>query len=191
LDSPLITIFNDATTIPRRPFGIGDTNFGVKYNFREERTGSAMPALAAVMYIEVPTGDASTGLGSGLTDVWLYGVVQKTVGSGLVVRGNGGYLFTGNTSTGVVGITQARGHVATMSASIAKSLSRVLTLGAECAAAVTDAVVTDHAQFQVELGANYALGDGLALAAGFIVGHSAASPRIGVQVGVSFDRPRS
>ena len=80
LDAPLITIVNAATTIPRRPFGIGDTNFGVKYNLRPALKGSAAPALTGALYIEVPTGDAATGLGSGLTDVWMYGVIQKTVG---------------------------------------------------------------------------------------------------------------
>lgn len=188
LDSPLITIVNDGTTVPRRPSGIGDTNFGIKYNFREETEHSAAPALAAVMYVEVPTGDQSTGLGSGLTDVWMYGVVQKTVAGGVIVRANAGYLFTGNTSTGVVGITTARGRVATLSGSAARQMTRTLTVGIEVAAAVANAVATDRAQLQAMIGGNYVLREGLTLDVGVIVGHFAASPRTGVQVGFSFDR---
>ena len=90
VDSPLITIFNDATTSPRRPFGIGDTNFGVKYNLRAEHPDSRVPAFTVTAYIETPTGDDATGLGSGLTDVWMYGVVQKTLAPALVLRLNGG-----------------------------------------------------------------------------------------------------
>ena len=71
LDSPLITIVNDATASPRRPFGIGDTNFGVKYSLRGEYPDSRAPALTVTVYIETPTGDAATGLGSGLIDVWI------------------------------------------------------------------------------------------------------------------------
>ena len=188
LDSPLITIVNDATTVPRRPFGIGDTNFGVKYSFREETAQSAAPALTAAMYVEVPTGDESTGLGSGLTDVWVYGVVQKKVGRNAIVRANGGYLFTGNTSTGVVGITGVRGRVVTMSASATRQITSALTLGAEVAAAATNATATDRAQLQAMIGGNYALRDGLTLAFGIIAGHFTASPRAGVQIGFSLDR---
>ncbi len=190
LDAPLITIVNAATTTPRRPFGIGDTNFGVKYNVRPEVKGSAVPALTGALYIEVPTGEAATGLGSGLTDVWMYGVIQKTVGPEIILRANGGYLFTGNTSTGVVGITKARGHVATMSASIVKPVTNALTLGVEVAGAVTNAIAGNHAQLQAMVGGNYAVRDRLTLDFGLIAGHFTASPRMGLQVGFSLDYPR-
>jgi len=71
LDSPLITILNDASTSPRRPFGLGDTNFGFKYHLRDERKDSKVPGLAMATYIELPTGNVPTGLGSGLTDLWV------------------------------------------------------------------------------------------------------------------------
>jgi len=54
---------NDAAATPRVPFGVGDTEFGMKWNFREGR-GRA-PALTAACYVEIPTGDAKTELGSG------------------------------------------------------------------------------------------------------------------------------
>nr|MDQ5839114.1 hypothetical protein [Acidobacteriota bacterium] len=70
VESPLITI-----TSARGPavFGVGDTNLSVKYNFLKEREGSRWPALAASLNVELPTGDPARQLGSGLTDVWLYG----------------------------------------------------------------------------------------------------------------------
>ena len=189
LDSPLIVIFNDASTSPRRPFGIGDTNFGVKYNLRAERPGSRAPAFTMTAYIETPTGDKAAGLGSGLTDVWIYGVIQKTVSPKLVLRVNGGYLVTGNTSTGVVGITTARGHIATLAGSLARRINDRVTFGGEIAAAVADQVVRDRAQLQGLVGGNYALRERLTLDAGLIVGHFAASPRAGMQVGFSLDLP--
>ena len=188
LDSPLIAIINDATTTPRRPFGIGDTNFGVKYNFREEAERSVTPALTAVVYVEVPTGDVSTGLGSGLTDIWMYGVIQKTVRRDLTLRVNGGYLFTGNTSTGRVGISTARGHVATASTSVVARATERLKVGVELAGAATNAAAIDRAQLQAMIGANCRVRDGLTIDIGFIVGHFSASPRAGVQIGVSIDR---
>src|SRR5262249_30778583 len=99
LDGPVITIVNDSSVEPERPVGFGDLNFGIKYNFHEEREGSSMPAFTLVSYIELPTGEVSTGLGSGLVDVWIYGVVQKTLAHDFVLHLNGGYLFHGNTST--------------------------------------------------------------------------------------------
>jgi hypothetical protein len=191
LDAPLIAIVNDASTTPRRPFGIGDTDFGVKFNFHEEAKDSRMPALTGALYIEVPTGNQSTGVGSGETDVWMYGVVQKTIWYGLILRGNAGYLFAGNTSTGVVGITKAHGHVATMSGSIARQLTKTLTLGFEVAGAKTSAIATNHTQLQAMIGGNYALRENLTIDLGVIVGHFAASPRTGIQIGFSFDRPLS
>ncbi len=190
LDSPLITIINDATVSPRRPFGLGDTNFGLKYHMHAERSGSAVPAVSGVMYIEVPTGETSTGLGSGLTDVWVYGVVQKTLPRDVVVHLNGGYLFTGNTSTGVVGITTARGRVATMGGSVVRQMSDTITLGVDVTAAATRNAVLNRAQFQVMLGGNYALREGLTIDAGVIAGHFAASPRVGLQIGFSWDVQR-
>jgi hypothetical protein len=187
IDSPLLTILNDASTTPRRPFGIGDTNFGIKYNIREEREGA--PAFTVVMYVETPTGDSTTGLGSGLADVWLYGVVQKTIAPRTTLRLNGGYLFTGNTSTGVVGITTARGHVATLGGSVMRSVTEALRIGAEVTAAATGNAEIERAQLQALVGASYAVGRGVGLDLGIIAGHFTASPRVGVEIGFSLDLP--
>jgi len=185
LDSPLITILNDSTTSVRRAMGIGDTNFGVKYKFRAEKGRS--PGLSLAAYIETPTGDSQTGLGSGLTDTWIYGIVQKTLAPSLVAHLNGGYLFTGNTSTGVVGISKARGHVATMNASVIRAFTRRLDLGAEVAAAVTRNTTLQRAQLQFMVGGNYGIREGLTLDLGILGGYFVASPRFGLQIGFSFD----
>ena len=64
VDSPYLSIYrtggNPAST------GVGDTNLGIKMNFRKESPDSRAPALAASFYIELPTGDVSQQLGSGL-----------------------------------------------------------------------------------------------------------------------------
>lgn len=190
LDSPLLTIVNESGTVPLRPVGIGDTNFGVKYRIREERQGSAMPALALATYIEIPTGDTTAGLGSGLVDTWAYGVVQKTLARDIVLHLNGGYLFTGNTSTGVVGITTARGHVATMGGSLIKKVSEALTVGVDVTAAATRNADLNRTQLQGMLGGNYVLREDLTLDLGVTFGRFAASPRIGVLVGFSWDVPK-
>ncbi|HEX8920877.1 MAG TPA: hypothetical protein VF766_05340, partial [Pyrinomonadaceae bacterium] len=68
IEVPLIVILNARGVTQPRAFGPGDTRFSVKYNFVKERDGSGRPALAASFSIELPTGDATQQLGSGVTD---------------------------------------------------------------------------------------------------------------------------
>jgi hypothetical protein len=188
LDSPLLTIVNDGTVTPRVPYGIGDTNMGFKYRFMPEREESTTPEVAIATYVEVPTGNTHTGLGSGLTDLWVYGVLQKwIVRDKIVLSVNGGYLFYGNTSTGVVGITKARGHVATMGASVIKKFTDKLSLGGEVTAAATTNLDLQRGQLQFLVGGNYDVGHGTTLDFGVLGGKYTASPIVGVQIGVSID----
>jgi hypothetical protein len=190
LDAPLITIFNASPTTPPRPFGLGDTNFGMKYNVREDHHGANGVAVALVTYVEVPTGDVSSSLGSGATDVWVYTAIEKALTDRTTLRLNGGYLFVGNTSTGVVGITTTtHGHIATMGGSLVRTMTDKLQLGAEITAAATHGDL-NRGQLQFVAGASYELRKGFSLDAGFIVGHFAASPREGIQLGISLDLPR-
>jgi hypothetical protein len=191
LDAPLITIFNTAPTTPQRPFGVGDTNFGVKYNVREDNHGSHGVAAALVAYVEVPTGDASRSLGSGATDVWVYAALEKALTNRTTLRLNGGYLFVGNTSTGVVGITSTtRGHIATIGGSLVRAMTDKWQFGAELTAAATSDVDLNRGQLQLVIGSCYELRKGLSLDVGLIGGHFAASPREGIQLGFSLDLPR-
>jgi len=184
-DSPFITIANDSTTSLRGAAGIGDTNFGVKYNFHQE--DGRLPALSLAAYIETPTGNPNNGLGSGLTDTWIYGIVQKTVAPAWIARFNAGYLFTGNTSTGVVGISKARGHVATLNASLVRTITRRFDLGAEVSSAIAPNTDLQRAQLQFMVGGNYAIHERFTLDIGVLGGRFVASPRIGLQIGFSFD----
>ena len=80
IDSPYLVIINARQTIsPRVPVGVGDTNVAVKWNFRQERDTSRWPALTMAYAVEVPTGDTSTQLGSGVFDYRLIAIAQKTL----------------------------------------------------------------------------------------------------------------
>ena len=189
LDGPVITIVNDPSVAPQRPVGFGDLDFGIKYNFHQERDGSPAPAFSLVSYIELPTGEVATGLGSGLVDVWVYLVLQKALPRDFVVHLNGGYLFHGNTSTGTIGITTARGHVATFGGSLVRKMNDALALGVDVTAAATRNAALERAQFQMMLGGSYDIVRGFSLDAGVIAGHYTASPRVGLQIGFSWDLP--
>jgi hypothetical protein len=189
MDVPIIAIVNDGSVVPQHPAGFGDLDFGVKFNFHRERDGSSVPAFSLASYIEVPTGEVSTGLGSGLVDVWIYLVVQKSLPKDFVAHLNAGYLFHGNTSTGTVGITTARGHVATMGGSLVRKVSDAVTLGVDVTAAATRNAALEREQFQVMFGGNYAVGRSFTIDAGVIAGHYTASPRFGIQLGFSWNMP--
>src|SRR5258706_9618020 len=46
VDGPLIAISKSRVTTPKTPFGFGDLDLHIKYNFLKERDGSRLPALA-------------------------------------------------------------------------------------------------------------------------------------------------
>jgi hypothetical protein len=85
---------------PQRVFGIGDTNLSVKYNFYQERDGPRLPGMAVAVNFEIPTGDANRQLGSGLSDVTVNGILQKSITKRTKLRANTGFIFSGNRSTG-------------------------------------------------------------------------------------------
>ena len=186
IESPLITIFNAPGTTPRIAFGIGDTNFAVKYNFKKERDGSRWPALTINLNAEVPTGNVDLQLGSGLADVWLNGIVQKSLTDRTTLRFNAGLLFSGNQTTGVIGI-KARGAVFTYGTSVVRAFTPKLKLGAEITGAYSREVDLGKGQLQALIGGNYILKEGLSFDFGVVSGRYDASPRFGVQVGISMD----
>jgi hypothetical protein len=79
MDFPLIAILNARNSGLGTPFGIGDTDYSIKYNFRKETSGSKWPAITASLNIEPPTGNARLRLGSGLIDYYLNSIFQKTL----------------------------------------------------------------------------------------------------------------
>ena len=186
IESPLLTVMNDRSAGLGSPSGIGDTNVSFKYNFRKEREGSRLPAMAVGLNIEFPTGSTSRQLGSGLTDFWLNGILQKSLTKKTTLRMNGGVLFSGNTTTGVIGI-KTRGTVLTGGASLVKQFTPKLDLGAEVTGALARNLRLSKGQLQVLFGGNYALTKKATFDFGVVAGRFAASPRAGVQLGISVD----
>jgi hypothetical protein len=187
VDAPYISIYRSAGNKPSN--GIGDTNMGMKWNFLKESKGSRHPALGASFYIEFPTGDASQQLGSGLTDYALNVMLQKSLSSKTRINGNGGVLFAGNTSTGVIGTENTRGQVYTYGFSVLHDLNPRITLGAELYGAYTDSGDLGRSQLQGMFGGQYNVRKNIALCFGLLGGVYVASPRIGGQLGLSVDFP--
>lgn len=184
--APLLTIFNAADSIPKRPSGIGDTNVSLKYNFLRERENSRLPAMAIAFNLELPTGDPDRQLGSGLADFYINGILQKSVSKNTKLRLNGGILFSGNETTGVVGI-KARGTVFTAGGSLVKQFSPKLQLGMELTGAMTKDFQLGKGQLQTLFGGNYQFHEKVSFDFGVVGGKYAASPRAGVQLGISVD----
>ena len=186
IESPLLTILNAEGTTPKTVSGIGDTNLSLKYNFLRERENSRQPALAIAFNLELPTGDTSRQLGSGLADFYMNGILQKSVNKNTKLRLNGGILFSGNETTGVVGI-KTRGTVFTGGGSLVKQFSSKLQLGMELTGAVTKDFQLGKGQLQTLLGGNYQFKKSASFDFGIVGGKYAASPRAGVQLGISLD----
>ena len=186
IEAPVITLFNARGTDPRLPAGLGDTNLSLKYNFLEEQQGSRRPALAVAFNVELPTGSVPKGLGSGLTDFYTNAILQKSLSEQTTLRVNGGALFSGNEATGAVGI-RTRGTVFTGGASVVRQFTPKLALGAEVTGAAARSLQLSKGQLQAQVGGNYALRENFTLDFGVLGGRYAASPRVGVQFGLSVD----
>jgi hypothetical protein len=186
VDSPYLSIYREAGNQASR--GLGDTNLGIKESFRQESSTSRLPALAASFYVELPTGDESQQLGSGLRDYWLNLIAQKSLSSRTRITGNLGYLFAGNTSTGVLGTT-TRGHVFPGGLSLQHDFLPSLTLGGEVFGAYTASATLGKSQLQGMAGGRYVIRNGLSFCFGLLGGKYVASPRLGGQIGFAMDFP--
>jgi hypothetical protein len=186
IESPLLTIINARGTVPPNITGIGDTNVSLKYNFLKEREHSRRPALAIAFNLELPTGDSKRQLGSGLADFYTNGILQKSLTKKTMLRLNGGILFSGNTTTGVIGI-KSRGTVFTGGGSLVKQFTPKLDLGVELAGALTKNLQLGKGQLQMMVGGNYLFKRNMSFDFGIVAGKYAASPRAGVQLGLSVD----
>src|SRR5579863_9735459 len=136
VDAPYLAIYRASGS--QTSNGPGDTDMGIKWNFDKASRPLAIPSLSASLYIEFPTGDASQELGSGLTDYWLNSIAQEAVSDRTRFNANFGYLFAGNTSTGVLGTQNTRGHVYTGGLSLTHDFNSRITLGAEAYGANAD-----------------------------------------------------
>jgi hypothetical protein len=187
VDAPYLAIFRALNTPTSH--GTGDLNVGLKWEFHKESHDSPLPALGASFYVEFPTGDTRRQLGSGLIDYWLNLIGQKSLSDKTRINANAGYLFAGNTSTGVLGITTARGHVFAGGVSLLHDFTPRLTLGAELYGGYTNNEDLGRSQLQALVGGTYALRNGLAVSFGMLGGKYIASPRLGAQVGLAVDFP--
>lgn len=185
VDYPLIVVSNSHVAIPKTIVGFGDLDFHVKYNFLKERDGSRRPALTFSFSLEVPTGDVTRGLGSGLVDYSLNGILQKSLTKKTTLRLNSGIVFAGNTSTGQVGII-TRGRVFTAGGSLVRQFTPKLNLGVELTGAVASNLNLSAGQLQTQIGGNYQLTEKMSFDFGVIAGKF-NSPRVGLQMGVSID----
>jgi len=187
IESPLLTILNAQGSNARSVSGLGDTNLSLKYNFLKERENSRAPALAIAFNLELPTGDTKRQLGSGLADYYMNGILQKSLTRKTKLRLNGGILFSGNETTGVIGI-KARGTVFTGGGSLVKKFTPKLQLGIELTGALERNFQLGKGQLQTLVGGNYQLRNNLSFDFGVVGGKYAASPRAGIQLGISIDR---
>ena len=187
IDAPYLSIFRAAGSESSN--GPGDTDMGIKWNFRKGARPLSVPDLSASLYIEFPTGDARQQLGSGLTDYWLNSIAQEPLSDRTRINGNFGFLFAGNTSTGVLGTQNKRGHVYTAGLSLQHDMSRRVTLGAEAYGAVADNKGLGKDQLQGLAGGWYQLTQRLAVTFAVLGGGHVASPKIGGQIGFEADFP--
>ena len=187
LDAPYLSIYRAAGSTTSR--GIGDTDFGIKWKAVDAHPPSHRPALAVSFYVEEPTGDVRQQLGSGLTDYWLNFIAQEPWSEHTRLNINLGFLFAGNTSTGVVGIETTHGHVLTGGLSILHDLNPHLTLGGEIYGGIADNDGLHRKQLQVLLGGQYNIRRSLTFTAGLIGGRYVASPKLGGQLGIECDLP--
>src|SRR5437870_4426308 len=173
IEAPLLTIVSDRSAPFPRATGIGDINLSFKYNFLREREGSRHPAMAITFNFEMPTGNVERQLGSGLSDFYVNGVIQKSLTTKTKLRLNGGILFSGNETTGVIGI-KSRGLVLTAGGSLVRQFTRKLDLGVEVTGALARNLNLGKGQLQFMFGGNYSLTKKMTFDFGFVAGRHVA-----------------
>jgi hypothetical protein len=114
------------------------------------------------------------------------GIVQKSLTNKTKLRINTGILFSGNDTTGVVGL-KTRGTVFTVGGSVVKQFNPRLQLGIELTGARAKNAQLGKGQLQTLVGGNYQFKSNASFDFGLVAGKYAASPRIGVQLGISID----
>ncbi len=187
IDSPYLAI--ERTDGAQTATGPGDTDFGLKWGIREASGAMRAPALGATFYVEVPTGDEQQQLGSGLSDYALNFIAQEPLTGKSRVTANFGFLFAGNTSTGVIGTGNRRGHVVTGGLSALHDITPRLTLGVEAYAAIADRSGLGKDQLQGLGGGIYEVRHDLRVTFAVLGGSHEASPKIGAQAGFEVDFP--
>ncbi len=81
--------FDRAVGAPLK-WGYGDMDVGLKYRFIDQDKNGWTPSVAAFPTVEIATGDARRGLGTGVTRTLLPVWLQKDIGD-WTINGGGGY----------------------------------------------------------------------------------------------------
>jgi hypothetical protein len=186
-DNQLIAIHNAPhPLLPRDPIGMGDFDFSVKWKMREEKEGSRLPAFAVSLAVEFPTGDARVQLGSGLIDCNGNLIMQKSLSPKNKWRVNTGIYFAGNTLTGALGV-KTRGTLFTGGTSFVRDFTPRLKLGVEITGVASTDLNLGRGALQLLGGGNYELKKDFTLDFGLAGGWFVGSPRIGPQLGFSYN----
>lgn len=167
--------------------GYGDTSLSLKYNFRKEHDGSRLPAMSVSVSGHFPTGSATRGLGSGVYGFSVNGIAEKSIRKANTARINLGYLLTGTTVVGDLGIGTVRGGIFTGGASFVREFGPRWLLGGEVSGAVSRKFRLSAGQLQTRFGGNYRLTDNSTLDFGISLGRFSASPRAGFIIGYTRD----
>jgi hypothetical protein len=186
-DVPYLAIYRASGS--RNASGNGDADMGIKWNFYKAPRIGRVPSLSASLYIEFPTGDEAQSLGSGQTDYALNSIAQESISDKTRISANFGFLFAGNTSTGVLGIQTTHGHVYTGGLSLQHDFNQRLTFGGELYGGVDDNNGLGKDQLQALLGGAWALNNRMSFTFAALGGAHVASPRIGCQFGYEVDFP--
>jgi len=185
-DNQLLNISSAPNPVyPDAVFGYGDLDFSVKWKICEEK--GRRPSFGASLNIEVPTGDETKQLGSGITDYYLNFIGQKSLPKKNTLRVNGGIYFAGNPATGAVGDRITSGFVMTGDVSLIHDYTDKLALGVELAGAGTFNQLLGKGQLQTEIGGMYQMNKKSSFVFGFIAGFYRDSPRFAPIIGLEHD----
>lgn len=181
---PVVSLVSDAAGGRAAVHGLGDATLAAKW--RLTRDPAAVHATALSATLEIPSGSRARGLGTGLVDYGLNLVSQHLVHPRATVRVNGGVLLAGNTQTGAVGIRE-RGTVLTTGASVVSLVAAAVQVGGELTMAWSQEASLGGSAIGWQLGTNITVRQGVTIDASVLGGWFDASPRVGVQIGMSAD----
>jgi hypothetical protein len=181
---PVVSLVSDAAGGRTSAHGIGDATLAAKWRLTRDLAARHAAAVSAIL--EIPSGSRARGLGTGLVDCGLNVVSQHQVHPRATVRVNGGALLAGNTQTGAVGIRE-RGTVLTTGASVVTPLTAAVQVGGELTMAWSQKATLGGSAVGWQIGTNIAVRQGVTVDASVLGGWFDASPRLGVQVGMSAD----
>ena len=182
MDIPLLHIENGG--LPNA-FGLGDLNLVAKFRLRDRSDSGWMPALYGSVQVELPTGDASNQLGTGEADAVVTLIAERTLDSGLILRGNLGAVLLGNSLTGVVGLSRS-GLIVVTSGALGYRVHPRLLLLAELSYAQARFNDDRDKEFRAQVGGWWSVSDRSQLGVAYQAGRY-ATPAHQLQLGWSVD----